>query len=236
MMIRIGSIEFKYKKDALNYYKDILNSYDFGELLADNHFSDIISLLNYNTSEEDYIEDNDEYVIEDIQIGRAQFNTKCFELIYRNKETKFISYRLLITKPKENLFDDFRQAARNVTYSDVRNVKQRYFDKFSKKGFVPCQETNIQSKWTDLVIDHRQPNTFSVIVDRFIELKELNLKNIEYIVDENNFFIFKDISLIAEFRDYHKEKAVLRIVRKECNSGRAHQARIKEQKKDLKIK
>jgi len=157
-------------------------------------------------------------------------------LLYRNGETDFISYSLRITQPKENVFDDFRQAARNIIHEDIRNVKQEYFDKFSKKGLVPCQETGIQSNWTELVVDHRQPNTFSVIVDRFVELFKIDLKKVEYKTDENNFYLFKDNELSENFRNYHKEKAVLRVVRKECNSSRAHQGRIKEQKKDLKIK
>jgi len=247
-MIKIGEKEFKFKKDALNYYKEILNSYDFGEILSDEHYDDIIDLLNYDISytddhpdfkekeSENENEENDDYVIEDVRIGKVQFNTKCFELLYRNGETDFISYRLRINQPKENVFDDFRQAARNIIHEDIRNVKQEYFDKFSKKGFVPCQETGIQSNWTELVVDHRQPNTFSVIVDRFVELFKFDLKKVEYKTDENNFYLFKDNELSENFRNYHKEKAVLRVVRKECNSSRAHQGRIKEQKKDLKIK
>lgn len=247
-MIKIGEKEFKFKKDALNYYKEILNSYDFGEILSDEHYNDIIDLLNYDISytddhpefeekeSENENEENDDYVIEDVRIGKVQFNTKCFELLYRNGETDFISYRLRITQPKENVFDDFRQAARNIIHEDIRNVKQEYFDKFSKKGFVPCQETGIQSNWTELVVDHRQPNTFSVIVDRFVELFNIDSKKVKYKTDENNFYLFKDNELSLNFRNYHKEKAVLRVVRKECNSSRAHQGRIKEQKKDLKIK
>lgn len=247
-MIKIGNKEFKFKKDALNYYKEILNSYDFGEILSDGHYNDIIDLLNYDITYTDNhpdfedketdtdTDENDDYLIENVRIGKVQFNTKCFELLYRNGETDYISYRLRITKPKENLYDDFRQAARNSIHNDIRSVKQEYFDSYSKKGIVSCQETGIKSNWSELVVDHRQPNTFSVIVDRFIELNKIDLKKVEYITDENNFYLFKDKKLAERFRDYHKEKAVLRIVRKECNSSRAHQGRIKEQKKDLKIK
>ena len=246
-MIKIGDKEFKFKKDALKYYKEILNSYNFGEILTDNHYNDIIDLLNYDISFSDNhpeVEDrenvddtdNEDHVIENIRIGRVQFNTKCFELLYHNGDTNFISYRLRINKPKENLFNEFREAARNVVQKDIRSVKQEYFDKFSKKGFVPCQETGIQSNWLDLVVDHRQPNTFSIIVDRFIEMNKINLGDVDYITDENNLYIFKDDHLLESFKKYHKEKAVLRIVRKECNSSRAHQGRLKEQKKDLRIK
>ncbi len=247
-MITIGNKEFKFKKNAINFYKEILNSYDFGEILSDKHYNDIIDLLNYDITYTDNHPDfedketdmdtdkNDDYVIENVRIAKVQFNTKCFELLYRNGETDYISYRLRITKPKENLYDDFRQAARNSIHDDIRSVKQEYFDNYSKKGIVPCQETNIKSNWSELVVDHRQPNTFSVIVDRFIELNKIDLTKVEYITDENNFYLFKDKELTESFRDYHKGKAVLRIVRKECNSSRAHQGRIKEQKKDLKIK
>ncbi|MBN1989923.1 MAG: DUF3223 domain-containing protein [Bacteroidales bacterium] len=246
-MLKIGEREFKFKKDALNYYKEILNSYDFGEMLKDDHYNDIIDLLNYDISFSDNhpeVEEreneeeagNDDYVIENIRIGKVQFNTKCFELVYRNGETDFISYRLRISKRKEDNFNDFRIAARNAVQCDLRSVKQEYFDNFSKKGFVPCQETGIQSNWSDLVVDHRQPNTFSIIVDRFIEMNKINLEEIEYVTDFNNLYIFKDNDLLETFRKYHKEKAVLRVVRKECNSSRAYQGRLKEQKRDLRIK
>lgn len=247
--LQIGDKEFKFKKNALEYYKGILNSYDFGESLSDQHYDDIIDLLFYDTTftddhpefdernkeAEEENETNDEYVIKDIRIARAQFNTKCFELLYGNGETDIISYRLRITKPKEIFFSDFAQAARNIIQTDLRSVKQKYFDSFSKKGFVPCQETGILSKWTELVVDHRQPNTFSIIVDRFIEVNSIDVAIIEYETDAQNFYLFKDKDLIHRFRNYHKEKAVLRIVRKECNSSRAHQGRIRQQQKDLRI-
>lgn len=214
-LIKIGEKEFKFKKDALKYYKEILNSYDFGEILSNEHYKDIIDLLNYDISytddhpdfeekeSENENEENDDYVIEDVRIGKVQFNTKCFELLYRNGETDLISYRLRITQPKENAFDDFRQAARNIIHEDIRNVKQEFFDKFSKKGLVPCQETGILSNWTELVVDHRQPNTFSVIVDRFIELFKIDLKKIEYTTDENNFYLFKDNELSENFKNWY---------------------------------
>jgi len=91
-------------------------------------------------------------------------------------------------------------------------------------------------KWKELVVDHRQPNTFSIIVDRFIELNNIDIKSTEYIEIFDGVYNFKDEKISNKFRDYHKEKANLRIVKKGKNSGRAHQARVKQQKKDLRIK
>ena len=45
---KIGDKEYKFKKDALNFYKTILNSYNFGELLSKEHFQDVIDLLHFD--------------------------------------------------------------------------------------------------------------------------------------------------------------------------------------------
>ena len=114
-------------------------------------------------------------------------------------------------------------------------MKQKYFDKFSVKGQVKCQETKELSKWDELNVDHRQPNTFSVIIDRFIELNKINIDKIEYIKIDGGPNELADNELKRKFIEYHKQKANLRIVRKDKNLGRSHQARIKRQKKDLTI-
>ena len=49
-MIKIGDKEYKYKKDALIYYKSILNSYNFEDSLNDDHFNDLIDLIDFDFS------------------------------------------------------------------------------------------------------------------------------------------------------------------------------------------
>ena len=46
---------------------------------------------------------------------------------------------------------------------------------------------------------------------------------------------FEDDGLKQKFAEYHKDKAMLRIIKKNLNSSRAYQARIGKQKKDLNI-
>ena len=45
--------------------------------------------------------------------------------------------------------------------------------------------------------------------------------------------LFKDGTLTTDFINYHKEKANLRKVRKECNLSRTGMARLKRNTKDL---
>lgn len=259
MPFKIGQHEYKFKKDAIAHYKFILNAYDFGQSLNDADFDDLIDLLDYdylnelaeNENSEQKIKDesdhenniikNDEagegdLEIVDIKITRVQFNTKCFEVYYNNNTSEYISYLMIINNRKYNPENLFYTACRNSIHGDIRSVKQEYFDNNSVKGQVKCQETGELSKWSDLVVDHRQPNTFSIIVDRFKEVNRIDLDAVEFTSNEQNHIVFKDDNLTQEFKNYHKEKANLRIVRKECNSSRTGMARIKKTSKDLIIK
>ena len=228
--IEIGERKFKSKKEALIYYKTILNSYEFGQQLDHNDFSDILALLALHPKVEEKIGVG----IKEVRIGKLKYNTRSFELVRLDDSTEFFSYTKRINAPRTNL-TRFREACRQATNDDLRKVKQAYFDKYSKNGAVKCQETGELCTWTELSVDHRQPNTFSVIVERFIELNRIDIDKIKYIEIDGGPNEIADKELKENFRQYHKDKANLRIVKKDLNLSRAHQAKIARQKKDLTI-
>lgn len=238
----IGNNVFIFKKDALQYFKSILNKYDFFESLNPVDFEDVLALSNIN-SPYDFVKDEKDILKEkaflkviDIRIAKLKYNTKSFELIYSDLSNRTFSYIHRITKPKNLYLSAFLRACREAANQDLHRVKRAYFKKYSKKGWVKCQETGKLSKWEDLVIDHRQPNTFSIIVDRFIELNKIDLSKVDYISAGDAALRFKDDEIAIKFRKYHKSKAKLRIVRKECNSSRAYLAKTQDQNNDLKVK
>lgn len=228
--IEIGEREFATKKDALNHFKTILNSCDFGMNLNKDDLKDILDLLETHPNVKEKIGVGIEYV----RIAKVQYNTKSFELVRTDGSTEFFSYTKRINAPRTD-FTKLREACRQAIQEDLRNVKLAYFERYSKKGQVKCQESGDLAKYEELNVDHRQPNTFSVIVDRFVELNKLDLKKINYLQIEGGPNELADKNLKEEFRQYHKDKANLRIVKKSLNLGRSFQARIKRQKKDLTI-
>lgn len=256
---KIGQKEYKFKKDAIAHYRTILNSYDFGQSLSDPDFDDLMDLLDYDyfnclvdsetkeeiteegVTEKVLITENeeecdDEILIEDIRIAKVQFDNKCFEVFYSDNSSEYISYLMIINTTKYTPQKLFYIACRNSIHKDIHSVKQDYFDQNSVKGQVKCQETGVLSKWTELVVDHRQPNTFSIIVDRFKEVNRVDLDKIAYTSNDKNHIIFEDNIWTENFKQYHREKASLRIVRIECNSSRTGLARLKRTSKDLTIK
>lgn len=212
------------------FYKTILNSYEFEEILNKNDFVEVLALLDTHPR----IKEKIGVGIEIIKISKAKYNNKCFEIIRIDGSTQHFSYVRLINSPMTD-FAKFNRACRGIIAEDMRIVKLSYFQKNSKNGQAKCQESGELLKWENLVIDHRQPNTFSVIIDRFIELNRLNLSEIKYFHDDGDMDNIVDDELKMKFREYHKEKANLRIVKKSLNLGRTFQARIKRQNKDLKI-
>lgn len=197
--IKIGEIEFPTKESALEYFKNILNSYDFNEELDTIDAKDVLALLELHPN----IKEKIGVGIKSIRIGRAKFNNKSFELIRLDNSTTLFSYTKRINSPKSD-FTRFIEACREAVQNDLINVKQNYFDTYSKKGRVQCQETGKLLKWEELNIDHRQPNTFSIIVDRFIELNNLDLKQIEYVQIMGGPNKLADEILKEKFIQYHK--------------------------------
>jgi hypothetical protein len=248
--VKIGERNFLSKKDALLHYKNILNSYKFGQSLNNNDFEDLIALLNYeyqlSMAQAPHVEDagevvdessdkSEELFIENIIVSKVQFNTKCFEVFYSDKTSCYISYLMIVNRKYYTPEILFATACRNCIQKDLISVKQDYFKNYSIQGKVKCQETNVLSIWDELAVDHRQPNTLSIIIDRFKELNNISLENLEYQTTKDNLIIFKDQELLQKFISYHQDKATLRVVRKECNSSRSAMGRVKRNSKDLKI-
>jgi hypothetical protein len=226
--MKIRNKEFKHKKDALCYFKDILNSYKPVQTVNENDFLDLVGLIENRPDKEKKIGCG----IAKIQVIEVRYKTKCFELVRKDGSREVFSYRNCING-KSNPLAKFSKTCRETISEDLRNVKLAYFKKFSSKGEVKCQETGELCKWEELNVDHRQPNTLSVIIDRFIEVYKIDINNVQYTEIMDGVYQFTDVELVNNFKNYHKEKANLRLVKKTKNLGRSHQARNKRQKKDL---
>ena len=228
--IIIGKHSFSSKKDAIEFYRKILNSYEKNERLNSADFDNVYSILKIHPRKAEKIGCGIEY----LRVGIAKYNTKSFELVRTDGTSEFFSFTKRINKPMDD-FSKFLSACRQSIQTDLREVKQKYFKLNSTNGKAKCQETGEMLKYEELNVDHRQPNTFSIIVDRFAELNKIEFNQIKYNLINGAPNELKDKELELAFRNYHKKKANLRIVKKELNLSRAHQGRIRTISKDIKI-
>lgn len=231
VLIEIGESVFTTKKDALAFYKEILNSYKPGEEINNEDFDLVFNLLRIHPNSAEKIGVG----IEKIVVEQDAYKTICFHVLRKDNTKENFSYIKCING-ESNDFTKFSKACRKAVEKDLKEIKQDYFKENSKEGKVKCQETKESIQFEDAHVDHRQPNTFSVIVDRFIEVNKIQLQSVSYTSIENYGHEFTDKQLAESFRDYHKLKANLRVVKKSRNLARSFQGRITSQKKDLRIK
>ena len=207
-----------------------MNRYDPNDFVSKNDFEDLVDLIGIRPDSESKIGVG----IDAIRVITIRHKTRCFELIRKDKTSEVFSYIKCING-QSNPLSKFSKTCRETVIEDLRNVKLGYFKKHSVKGKVKCQETGELCKWEELNVDHRQPNTFSVIVDRFIEVNQIDLTQIQYLEVVDAVYNFSDLDLTKNFRSYHKDKANLRIIMKGKNLGRSHLGRNTRQQKDLTI-
>jgi hypothetical protein len=85
--IEIGEKEFASKKEALNHYKAILNSYDYGETLKPNDFYDILDLLYTHPNVIEMIGVG----IDKVRVAKLKYDIKSFEILRIDGSTGYFS-------------------------------------------------------------------------------------------------------------------------------------------------
>ncbi len=116
--------------------------------------------------------------IKQIRIAKLKYKTKAFELVRKDGSTEYFSYTKRIHARRTNT-TRFSEACRKAIQEDLRDVKQAYFDKYSKNGKSKMSKRQKELlSWEQINVDHRQPNTFSAILDRFIELNKITWKKL----------------------------------------------------------
>lgn len=220
--LKIGCKDFQTKKEALEYYKNILNSYNQTEELRNADFTDIRDLYLYEKKK------NDIQLKKIIVDKHTKYkSTKCFYVILTDNTQEIFSYRLAVngSLSNEQLFNN---ACRESISQRLKSFKKKVF----KNRPVKCAISTKELEWEESHIDHKNPLTFSVIVKAFVTMNNLDVNKIDY-VENDGIVSFKEKNLSISFDEFHKKMAVLRIVSKEENLKRSGSSRVKPTSKDF---
>lgn len=225
--VQIGDKAWLNKKSALEHYQKILASHSAGSILDDEEYEDIAALLLNHPSAKQKIGSG----IKSITVNSDQFGTKCFHVNRTDGTSDNFSYKKCVNGESSPI-TNFSQACRKSVEVDIIKLRDELF---SSGKPVKCQESGQLLSLDQAHIDHRQPNTFSMIVERFIEIEGIDVNDVEYISQGVYGRALKDSTISMKFRNYHKEKAKLRVVAKDRNLRRSYLAKAGSQKKDLRI-
>lgn len=205
----ISGKKFNSKKDAITFYRKILNSYRVNSELSNKDFKLVYSLLQNHPRAKEKIGCG----VKKIIVGKGYIKHKCFYIIRKDGSKVDFSYLKCINGNSSD-FTMFSKACRKAVEKDIIFFKRKYFRRNSK---AKCQVTGKLISADTAHVDHIFPNTFYAIVKSFIEYNKIDISTIEYETKGIQGAMFKDKNLETKFREYHRKVAKLRIVEDKVN-------------------
>jgi hypothetical protein len=216
---QIGNKSFNNKASLILFIKGILNKYDLNACVNNDDLSFLKFLLTLHP----------DYLVKvgcgvkaiKIKLDGHWGKTRCFHILrIDGTETDFSYLNCINNSASKEPLKMFKEAARTAIAEQVVTYLINYIKRtIDSNGKVICEKTRTKILRQEAVVDHTPPITFDKIVMDFLEVKKLDLQQIEYHGFGDNEYNkrFKDEKLAKEFSEYHKRIAKLRVISKHQN-------------------
>jgi len=228
----INGREFKYQKDAIEYFKKMLDRYRNGQTITADDHEMLMSLLERHPEADKKIGCGVKRLCKD----KTDMPTSCFWIEREDGSRTDFSYRTAISAKGKSLYQEFLEACRNAVQDDLRITKERFFETHGdENGKVECDITRERVAIYESHLDHKKPLTFQVIVNTFIGANSIELKIEMLSMSQDAQFqtTFVDLDLKEKFRRYHHRMAQLRIIKAERNLSLGGSERIRSCTKEV---
>jgi hypothetical protein len=232
--VEIGSLSFKTKKAAKDYFKSMLSRYSDGQDISEDD-SDILNSL---------IERHPE-ASQKIGVGvkrffreRAEQGTSCFWIERSDGSKTEFSYPSCVDAKGKSLYQEFAEACREAVKDDLVATKKAYFGEHAKsEGRVACEISGEMIRFNESHLDHKKPMTFQVIVRTFIAANQIEISAdmLSKPADQQFATRFIDEELASQFIEYHHRVAQLRVIKPRLNLSLGGSERILKSKIEVRI-
>lgn len=230
--IIVGHKTFKTQKDALEFFKEMLNSYRVNTTINGENHDLLLAVLERHPEAQ-----------QKIGVGIKRFykaptdkGTNCF-WVERTDGTKTdFSYLTAVKAKDKSLYQEFSEACRNAVSNDLTKAKEMFFmENADENGKVECEITGDKIAIYESHLDHKKPMTFQVIVNTFILANNITLSKQMISASKDQQFEkeFTDQVIKAKFIDYHHKIAQLRIINSKSNLGLGGSERITKCKRPV---
>lgn len=143
------------------------------------------------------------FMIQRIDDSSTDFSfNKCLKPQRNNSKNK--NYPLIFRDIIKEQIDSFRSSAFNI---------------IGKDDMFICSQTGLKFKKIYAHIDHVYPLTFDSIYNEFLRINKIDLEKLDLSEDLGTSEVqkIKDKIIIEDFYNFHKERAVLRVVYSKAN-------------------
>jgi hypothetical protein len=225
---------FRTKKAALEHFRAMLARYRDGQAVEGEDDADLRGLLTRHPE----VERKVGVGVDGFYVDKALLGTRCFYLRRLDGSTTDFSFISCVNGRAPTPHQEFMQAARLAVQEQLRHSKVLHFEK--KKGSdgrVPCDLTGRPLLLEEAHLDHSEPMTFEVIVKAFLAARGITNPE-EHVTDgaDHQFVAsFKDQKLADDFREFHKQLAILRWIAKDKNLSLGPKSHLRHRKATVRL-
>ena len=164
-----------------------------------------------------------------VQKSKWKFNQFNFMIKRTDGSTVDFSYTACLTNQKKETptkKERWSSVFRNVVKDQVDTFRDEAFKVIGVKDKFICSETKLKFKKYYSHVDHVYPLTFDSILNEFINVNNIDLTKITLSEDTGTSEVERilDEDLVSNFYEFHKNRAVLRVV---CSSANLQSKRTK---------
>lgn len=232
--IIIGNKEFKFQKDALAFFKSMLNSCRTNKAIEGENHELLLAVLERHPEADQKIGVG----VKRFYKAPTEMGTSCFWLERIDESKTDFSYITAVKSKGKSLYQEFKEACRNAVRDDLSVTKEAFFNQYGdENGKVPCEISREKIGIYESHLDHKKPMTFQVIVNTFITANKINISLSMLSISGDAQFEteFLDLALKEQFREYHHAIADLRIINPTANLSLGGSERITKSKRPVKI-
>jgi hypothetical protein len=207
--VTIDHLAFDSQKDAVEYFKNILRGYSTGAFLSGQDLKDVLALLSLHPRASHKVG----FGVRKIFVENNDYGNKCFNVQRIDGSIEDFSY-LKCIRGEHKPFTQFSNACRRAVKNDIVAFKVNYFWKNQNENkTIKCLESGEQITISEGHVDHVAPLTFSILVQQFIFIKNIILRQVEYRRRGICGIEFADSGIKNDFQEWHSKNAILRVIR-----------------------
>lgn len=224
----IGPRIFSTQREATEHFQALFGRYAPGEVVIGPDHDDLLALTERHPDAGYMFGPG----IDHFRIKLDEYGTgRTFTIHWIDGEWTLISYRKCISGQTPHR-TQVRNAFRPVIARDIEEWRRAYFRLLEDEtGRVPCAISGVLLRPGEGQVDHIHPDTFSSLVDRFLERLGLDYDDVRLRENWDGHIHrpLEDETLGEAFRIWHGEVARLRFIRTDLNRSLGARPQMPEQ-------
>jgi len=205
--VRIGTLEFKSQKLALEFIREIRDRYADGESVAGADATILMDLIRLHSEADSKIGTG--IVRFSVATDTAYGRTRHFVL--HRKDSSSTDFSFLNCIQGASARADALNALREEIAEHTIAFKQ---EAFAGKDTVPCAVRGSMTQFRDAHVDHQPPRTFAALVTDWLRKEGISLDQVAVVPTSDNEVTNRmaDAHQARSWKRFHSKHAILRIV------------------------